>query len=605
MQLVDIVEPELSECVEAFGIDLGTTNSLVAKVEGSGEVRVFCDVNGRSLVPSVVEYCDGGNIRVGDVEGSACAIRSIKRLVGRCPSDIVGEFSGIAVSRDSGTGIVLNVSGYGNITPVEVSADILRHLSEIVKDNTGEEIKRAVITVPAYFDEVARKATRDAANLAGIEVVRLLNEPTAAALAYEKIAEGDVCVVYDLGGGTFDVSVVKLHGGVLQIIATGGDVNLGGDDIDRLLCELVLRKCRLKYGIVDDIVPSASLLLDARRVKEKISESGRDMNLSFTIGNETFSCNVGKEEFSSIVDDIIGRTVSIIQSTLLNAGISYNEVDRVILVGGSSKIPHVKAALSAMFGDKVCCDIDPERAVVTGAAMQAYYLSNPNALRSKGKLLVDIVPLSLSLETIGGVCEVIIPRNTPVPALATQEFTTYVDGQTLISIHVCQGEREIASENRTLAKFDFKVPPLPAGEVRIRVEFRVDMDGLLTVSACDAITGSVKSVEINSTSQLTMFDIERQVIDSVKNFDSDMAARELAAVIAECALITETMRDILRCDEHLSEHDKNYARDVLVLSEEIVQGNDINKMRDFIGEVSGNIADLKKKKGGVLCGKQG
>ncbi|MFV9839081.1 MAG: Hsp70 family protein [Aaplasma endosymbiont of Hyalomma asiaticum] len=605
MQLVDIVEPELSECAEAFGIDLGTTNSLVAKVEDSGEVRVFCDVSGRCLVPSVVEYCGGGDIKVGDIEGSPYAIRSIKRLVGRCPSCIRSEFSGVVVNRDGGAGVVLDVSGYGQITPVEVSADILRYLSAIVKNNTGEGIKRAVITVPAYFDEVARKATRDAANLAGIEVMRLLNEPTAAALAYEQIAEGDVCVVYDLGGGTFDVSVVKMHGGVLQIIATGGDVNLGGDDIDRILCELVLKKYKSKHCIVEDLVPSASLLLDARKAKERLSESGQDVNCSFAIGKDIFSCNIGREEFSGIVDDIIARTAGIIQDTLMNAGISYSEVERVILVGGSSKIPHVKVALREMFGDKVYCDIDPERAVVTGAALQAYYLSNPEAIRSKGKLLVDIVPLSLSLETIGGVCEVIIPRNTPVPALATQEFTTYVDGQTLISIHVCQGEREIASENRTLVKFDLRVPPLPAGEVRIRVEFKVDMDGLLTVSAWDADTGSVKSVEINSTSQLTMFEIERQVLDSVENFDSDMAARELNTVIAECTSIAETMRDILQCDEHLPEHDRNIAHDILLLSEEIVQANDVKKMRDFIRKVNGKIADLKKKKSGVLCGKQG
>ena len=604
MQLVDIAEPELVERGSAFGIDLGTTNSLIAKAEDDGKVSVFCDASGGYLVPSVVEYHGVKGVNVGHLGCSSGTIRSIKRLMGKNVSDVGKEFSG-AVVKDSDSGIALDIRGYGCVTPVEISADILRHLSMIVKDSTGEEVKRAVITVPAYFDEVARKATRDAANLAGIEVLRLLNEPTAAALAYEQIAEGEVCVVYDLGGGTFDVSVVKMHGGVLQIIATGGDVNLGGDDIDRLLCELVLKKYQSRHGFMGNIATSADLLLSARKAKEELSLGGV-VNCSFNVGKDVFSCEIEQEEFTALVNGIISRTIDIIKKTMHDAGISYDDVEKVILVGGSSKIPHVKLALSEIFGSRVYNDIDPERAVVTGAALQAYYLTNPDALRSKGKLLVDIVPLSLSLETMGGVSEVIIPRNTPVPALATQEFTTYVDGQTLISIHVCQGERELASENRTLAKFDLRVTPLPAGEVRVRVEFRVDMDGLLTVSAWDAITGAVRSVEIDSVSRLTLLEIEQRVLDSVENFDSDIAARELGTVRAECVRIIETVNDILLHGGGLSEDDKNVARDMLIRAKTMLSEDDnVENMRNFVEAVGVKIADFKKKKSGVLYGKQG
>ncbi|KJV67946.1 Hsp70 family protein [Anaplasma phagocytophilum] len=592
MQLVDIVEPDVPDADGmAFGIDLGTTHSLVARME-NGQVRIFQDASGRCLIPSVVEYCNQGEVRVGH-DAAASSIRSIKRLMGKSISDVGNSFSGIPVAEHNG-GVALGIDGRGATTPVEISAEILKYLNSIVKDSIGEEIKRAVVTVPAYFDEVARKATRDAATRAGIEVIRLLNEPTAAALVYgEKIKNGEICLVYDLGGGTFDVSIVKMHDGVMQIVATGGDTNLGGDDIDYLLAELVLGKYRASCSVSSGEI-SWSLLLDAKKAKEEVSAAGSG-EYEFRVGDVVFSCAISIDEFSEIVDKVLSRTLEIVKSTMLDADLVPSEVAQVILVGGSSRLPHVKLLLEKEFPGKVYDDIDPESVVVTGAAIQAYNLSNPLS-GTNGGVLVDIVPLSLAIEVMGGIAEVLIPRNTPVPALVSQEFTTYVDGQTSISIHVCQGERELVSENRSLAKFDFEVLPLPAGEARIRVEFRVDMDGMLTVSAQDNVRGIEKSVEINSLYGVTETDIEQCVRDSVENFDSDMHLKELGLAKAECTRILEKMKDIIALGG-LSEVVLNDVRGIMLRCEAALSSQDIGMVRDISKQLNAKIVDLKKKEG--------
>ncbi|MEH0831651.1 Hsp70 family protein [Anaplasma bovis] len=600
MQLVDIAEPEVARRTTAFGIDLGTTRSLVARVEAGREVSIFCDAHGRSLVPSVVEYDERGDVRVGNDIGTSNAVRSIKRLMGRNISEVADKFCGFRVLDQRG-GIALDVGNGRCVTPVEISSEILKHLSALVKTRTGEEINRAVITVPAYFDEVARKATRDAASAANIEVLRLLSEPTAAALVYEQIQDGETFIVYDLGGGTFDISIVKMHGGVLQIIATGGDTNLGGDDIDQMLSQWVLEKYVREGGISAGDV-SCSLLLDARQAKEKIC-SGYEGSHKFRVcGESDFFCTVSRGEFSDIANVIVSKTISITHDTMQQASIEPSDISRVILVGGSSKMPQVKEALRGVFSCEICDDVDPERAVVTGAALQAYYLSDPRAV-SEGKVLIDVVPLSLSLETVGGIAEVIIPRNTPVPAVVSQEFTTYMDGQTLISIHVCQGEREIVSENRTLAKFDFRVPPMPAGEARVKVEFRVDMDGLLTVCALDTDAGTEKIVEINAFDGITQSDIEKCVMDSVKNFDSDIATREWNIVKTECERVVEVMREQL--DGVATQGlDIRSAQELLSNVDNVLLERDVVKARDFIQKVGAAVADLRKKRSGVLCEKE-
>ncbi|MGN7661176.1 MAG: Hsp70 family protein [Anaplasma sp.] len=577
MQLLDIAEPYTRASRKAFGIDLGTTNSLIAAFDQDFGVRIFEDSEGWSLVPSVVAY-SRDTVSVGHDAGSGSVLRSVKRIMGKSLSDVGSSFCGVPVI-EKGAGVALDVLGHGAVTPVEVSAEILKRLAELVRYNTGQEVKQAVITVPAYFDEVARKATRDAARLAGIEVLRLLNEPTASALSYrvEQTGGTETCVIYDFGGGTFDVSVLKLHDGVFQVLATGGDTSLGGDDIDCLIAELVVGKYVGWKRTDRQISLNEDIILRARRTKEAIS-SGMEGPFAFEIGGDSFRCDISSAEFSGVVDKVIARTMGIVKNVVSDAGIGYGDVSKVILVGGSSKIPNVRLALDSIFRGKVFDSVDPERAVVIGAALQAHYLLNPDA--AGRKVLIDVVPLSLSLEVMGGVAETIIPRNTPVPALVAQEFTTYTDGQTAIQIHVCQGERGMVGENRSLAKFDIRVPPLPAGEARVTVEFRVDMDGLLTVSARDELTGAEKCVELHSLNDITEDYIEQQVLSSVENFDADMASRELSAARLECERVVGLVRELLANGE-CSMAESRTAGDALLEAEAVMSSKNVQEIRDL------------------------
>ena len=590
MQLLDITEPETTKWDVAFGIDLGTTNSLIAVVEHDGGVKVFEDPAGRSLIPSIVEYTRDGAVRVGHDANPLRALRSTKRLMGKLAKDVHhSQFCGATVTDKNGNA-ALSIDQNKVVTPVEVAAEVLKRLVELVKSCTGQDVTHAVITVPAYFDEIARKATRDAARMAGIEVLRLLNEPTASALSYkvEQAGDAEVCVVYDFGGGTFDVSVLRLHDGVFQVLATGGDTNLGGDDIDQLLAELVVakhesRKCERVCGD-----PYADgLVLDACNAKKALS-GGSGGAFEFRICGDVFRCHITDAEFTEVVDKVVSKTVKILEQTISDAGIEPCDVSRVILVGGSSKIPRVKAALDSIFCGKVFDSVDPERAVAVGAALQAYYLSNPAA--TGRKVLVDVIPLSLSLEVMGGAVETIIPRNTPVPALVTQEFTTYTDGQTAIHIHVCQGEREMADANRSLARFDIGVPPLPAGEARVKVEFRVDMDGLLVVSVREKSTGLEKCVEVNQLEGITPADVERHVLSAVENFDEDMIARELSAERLECARIAELLEGAL-ASERFSGVMLQEANDVLSEARNAMSGSDAEKMRDVSRRIKTRFVD--------------
>ena len=599
MKLLDISEPGKTEAYEAFGIDLGTTFSLVAKVDSdSGQVVVFTDSEGGSLLPSVVEYCKG-TTKVGYDADFSKALHSVKRLIGRGVTlGISDEFCGMRVSSSDTGDVTLDVPGKGGVTPIEVSAEILRALSKLVENRTGEKIKHAVITVPAYFDEVSRKATRKAAELAGIEVLRILNEPTAAALAYrveQKSDAGKLCIVYDLGGGTFDISVVKFHEGVLQVVATGGDTNLGGDDIDQGLAELILKKSGLhgKHSV------SRNLMLETRSIKENMGTGEGAREYKFVVGGETVYCDISNAEFAEIVKGVIDRTIAILRDTMLDADIDASDVSDVILVGGSSRIPYVKSVLEEIFCGKVQDSIDPDKAVVVGAALQAFYLSNPAASKEK-RVLLDVVPLSLSLEIMGGIVEVLIPRNTPVPAIVSQEFTTYVDGQTSISIHVCQGEREIVSENRSLVKFDIKVPPLPAGEVRIEVAFRVDMDGLLTVFVRDMATGNEKYVEINSMKDITQQEVERCVTGSIEHFEADMTAKGLSVIKGECQRILAVMKAMLEKGA-IEDMDIPLVNDLITQECSIMRDCDIDKVRDFSDKLASVLTELRKKENDVLC----
>ncbi|MFV9878153.1 MAG: Hsp70 family protein [Anaplasma ovis] len=593
MQLLDITEPTTTELGVAFGIDLGTTNSLIAVVEHDGSVKVFEDPTGRSLIPSIVEYTRNGTVNVGHDANPLCALRSTKRLMGKLAKDVhSGSFCGTKVVDKNGSA-ALSVDQDKAITPVEAAAEVLKCLVKLVKNSTGQDVTHAVITVPAYFDEVARKATRDAAMMAGIGVLRLLSEPTASALSYkvEQAGGAEICAVYDFGGGTFDVSVLRLYDGVFQVLATGGDTHLGGDDIDQLLAELVVAKYKSwKREQVCGDPYADGLVLDACNAKKALS-GGNGGAFEFRICGDVFQCSITDAEFTEVVDKVVSRTMKILKQTISDAGIEPRDVSRVILVGGSSKIPRVKAALDSMFCGRVFDSVDPEKAVAVGAALQAYYLSNPAATGKK--VLVDVVPLSLSLEVMGGAVETIISRNTPVPALVTQEFTTYTDGQTAIHIHVCQGEREMADANRSLARFDIKVPPLPAGEARVKVEFRVDMDGLLVVSVREKSTGLEKCVEVHQLEGITSEDVKRHVLGAVENFDEDMASRELSAGRVECARIAELLEGEL-ASGRLSGVALQEANDALSGAKIAMAGSDVEKMRDAAKKLRERLVDCGK-----------
>ncbi|MGN7619248.1 MAG: Fe-S protein assembly chaperone HscA [Ehrlichia sp.] len=601
MQLINITEPNNRNTL-AFGIDLGTTNSLISMVDSKGKVIIFSDENGKFLIPSTVTYTDH-QVQVGQNYHRSKTIYSVKRLMGKSikdikelPSDLLFYLTdkgdnNIYISKQDGT----------YVTPTEVSAEILKKLCRIVKDGTNLEVKKVVITVPAYFDETARKATKAAANLASLEVLRLLNEPTAAALAYgieKSECEKNIYMVYDLGGGTFDVSILKLHKGVFQVLATGGDANLGGDDIDYLLAKFVHDKYKQKYNISDVVFDRKvlhDLIPDVKYAKEYLSKHNNGI-FTFKIDDKLFPYKIHRSELNNIVSELLNKTLNIVMSTINSIELSIDDITKVILVGGSTKMPIIKDILNNVFHDRVFCDVDPEKIVVIGAALQANYLSNPH-IHNKS-ILIDTLPLSLGIETMGGIVEKIIPRNTPIPASATQEFTTYVDGQNSIQIHVCQGERETIEHNKSLAKFDLKgIPPLPAGAAKIEVEFKVDMDGLLTVSAQEKSTGIKQSVSINNTCKLDQKEIEDNIVDSIKNFDYDMRMRSIAEQKIEGQRIVVTIKNALTENKNLlSESELSAMNSAIEKAEETLLSENIDDIKDAVNNVELQASSFIKKR---------
>ncbi|MBV0899554.1 MAG: Hsp70 family protein [Wolbachia endosymbiont of Fragariocoptes setiger] len=514
MQPIQISEPKGKFTEEiVFGIDLGTTNSLIAAVNQSGYVEIFKDEHERELLPSIVSY-EEGIIKVG-YDAKHGAINSIKRLMGKSLSDLDKENIDFEIDHESEKAIRIKCAKEKYLTPIEIAAEILKALCERVKRLIGIEVKKAVITVPAYFDDSARNATKYAAKFAGIEVLRLINEPTAAALSYsvEKNNNSGTYVVYDLGGGTFDVSILKLHEKAFQVLAVGGDTKLGGDDFDFLISSMILNKYKVK--------PSLS---ESRYVKEYLSYNTGG-TFEFNIDGAVLKCGITRKEFERVINPLVNKTIDIMACTMNDAEVSVDNVKGVILVGGVTRVPLVQKALKNFFGNKVLSDVDPDKAVVTGAALQAHYLTS----RTKNSVLLDVLPLSLGIETMGGIAEKIILRNTPLPVSEVKEFTTYVDGQTGMKIHVCQGEREMVSDNKSLAQFELKgIPSLPAGSARVEIEFTVNIDGILTVSAREKTTCTEQIVNVNSSSGLTPDDIENMIEQSIKNFNEDLKARSIA-----------------------------------------------------------------------------